>query len=152
MAGSKGNYSCINTKGKEKHLGLVWLTVYLKDPLKSINYWLVISEFRIWQIKTVWFYLLRILLVWRNETLKKDGRQMVKSLVTIFNKILKDRATLIQLEKIKMKSIYKGKGERKELNPIWTGLFWAPQTGLYLASGKSKKDEIWPKYHCTSII
>ena len=52
---------------------------------------------------------------WRNEMIKNGGKEMEKSIVKMFNKILKEGTTPRQWENMKIKSIYKNKGSRKEV-------------------------------------
>ena len=51
----------------------------------------------------------------RNEYLKGGGEEMILSLVTLFNQILKELSVPEQWAKVKVKSIYKNKGKRTEM-------------------------------------
>ena len=66
---------------------------------------------------------------WRNEMIKMGGREMVISIWMMFNKIFKDGIIPEQWEAMKIKSIYKNKGSKKEVTN---------RRGIFLTSVLSK--------------
>lgn len=66
---------------------------------------------------------------WQNEMITEGGEEMLKSLTLMFNRILQDEEIPEQWEQMKIKSIYKNKGTRKDLKN---------RRGLFITNNISK--------------
>ena len=64
-----------------------------------------------------------------NEMTKKGGKDLITSLKNVYNKILKEKKCPSDWRKVKIKSIYKNKGEKEDLNN---------QRGIFLTSTLQK--------------
>ena len=64
-----------------------------------------------------------------NEILKKGGKDIAESLRAMFNKILRGNKCPGEWQKVKIKSIYKNKGSKEDLNN---------QRGIFLTSNVQK--------------